>query len=307
MTPAEPSAPALLLPPSRAESHGVSAHLGVLAWAALCAIATWACGPGSSSAAAPEGSSAGPADRIQTLVEAYRPVPPGSTSDKHDAALQNRRALLEELRGGDRELGLAAWAAFRANEHERDELRSALLEVAAVCDPPDLAPVLEHMVVTYDSALGLGLRTRAAELLAETAPERALEVIAPLLTEKDVNITLPPREVMVRAWASAARAVKRQDLGVLIDVAVDIRQPADTRYAAIAELGVFGGSTARQALEEVLFEPTSDAYLRRKAAQSLEAFLAPAELCPILERAGSHEHDEIFAQFLASMMAKHCP
>ncbi len=307
MLPAERLVPAPLLPPARAKSHGVSAHPRTLAAAALCAVATLACGPDSSSAPASESPAGGPAERIEALVEAYQPVPASATSDKHDAALQHRRALVEELRGGDRELGLAAWAAFRANEHGRDELRSALLEVASVCDPADMAPVLEHMVVTYDSALGLGLRTRAAELLAETAPERALEVLAPLLTEKDVNVTLPPREVMVRAWASAARAAKRQDLGVLIDVAADIRQPADTRYAAIAELGVFGGTTARQALEEVLFEPTSDAYLRRKAAQSLEAFLEPAELCPILERAGSHEHDEIFAQFLASMMAKHCP
>jgi len=169
------------------------------------------------------------------------------------------------------------------------------------------AAQLEHMIVTYDAALGLGLRTRAVELLAETAPEHALAVLGPLLTAKDTNVTLPPRETMVRAWASAARALRTEDLGVLVDVAVDIRQPLDTRYAALTELGTCGGPLARRALEEVLFEPTSDAYLRRKAAQGLEMFLKPDELCPILERAGSHEHDEVFAQFLASMMARHCP
>lgn len=290
----------------RAESHGNTAHACLLALGAILLAAGWGCGPQESSAQA-SATEQGAAERIQVLVEAYAPVPPDATSDKHDAALMRRRQILEELRGGDRELGLAAWAAFRAKARERDDLRAALLEVAAVCDPAGSAPQLEHMVVTYDSALGLGLRTRAAELLAETSPDKALAVLGPLLTAKESNTTLPPREVMVRAWASAARALGTEDLGVLIDVAVDVRQPLDTRYAALKELGEFGGPSAQRALEEVLFEPTSDAYLRRKAAQGLETCLAPDELCPILERAGSHEHDEVFAQFLASMMATHCP
>jgi HEAT repeat protein len=292
--------------PIRAKSLCVFAHLRAVACAAACLAASSACSHEPGSAAAAE-SDAGAAERISALIEAYEQVPADATSDKHDAALRRRRQILEELRGGDRLLGLAAWAAFRASAHERDELRYALLEVAALCDPQGSAPQLERMVVTYDSELGLGLRTRAAELLAETSPERALEVLGSLLTEEEVNATLPSREVMVRAWASAARASGREDLGVLVDVAVDIRQPSEARYAAITALGTLGGDTARSALEEVLFEATSDAYLRRKAAQGLEAFLPPSELCPILERAGSHEHDEVFAQFLSSMMARHCP
>jgi len=248
-----------------------------------------------------------PAERIAALLEAYEPVPLEATSDKHDAALRRRRELLEELRGGDRELGLAALAAFRAHADASDQLRGDLLEVAAVCDPEGLAPQLERMVVTYDAELGLGLRRRAAELLAQTSPVLALDVLEPLVLDTDVNVTLPPREALVRAWAEAARGAGRDDVVVLVDVAIDIAQPPDARYAAIEELGSFGGELPRKALEEVLFEPSSDAYLRRKAAQALEALLSPAELCPILERAGSHEHDQVFAQFLSSMMARNCP
>jgi hypothetical protein len=263
---------------------------------------------------APEGGPAAgrqqagqPAERIQELLEAYQPVPLEATSDKHDAALRRRRELLEELRGGERELGLAALAAFRAQADAPDDLREALLEIAATCDPQGMNPVLERMVVTYDAQLGLGLRTRAAELLAQTAPRAALALIGPLVLAERPDVTLPPREKLIRAWARAARTEELEDLGVLVDVAVDIAQPPDARYAAIDELGRFGGDLPRKALEEVLFEGASDAYLRRKAAQALEAFLPPSELCPILERAGSHEHDEVFAQFLSSMMARNCP
>ncbi len=244
---------------------------------------------------------------LEELFAAYQPVPLEATSDKHDAALSRQREVMQQLSRGDPGLGKAALAAFRAGRDEREDLRRALLEVAATCDPAGCTEPLARMVVTYDSEFGLGLRTHAAELLARTAPERALEVIAPLLSADRLRATLPPREALVRAWAVAARAAGATDAAVLADVATSIAEPPDARYAAITELGTFGGPRARKALEVVLFEGSSDAYLRRKAAQALQRLLPAAELCPLLQRAAEHESDEVLLLFLADMLERSCP
>lgn len=299
-------------PLKRAEAHGV-AHATPLAAVLLAGLLCVACSDGSH-AGAPEsggpgagGSAARVAADIDELLEAFEPVDPVATSDLHDRALERRRELMERLRNGDRALGKAAMAAFRANERAHDDLRMALLEVAAVCDPEDVAPALEPMVTTYDPKLGLGLRTRAMELLAETSPERAMALVEPLLRDERLVMTLPPREAMVRSWATAARMAGREDLSLLCDVAVDIAQPADARTAAVSELGSFCGRQAALALEVVLFEGASDAYLRRKAAQGLANCLPPDELCPLLERAVEHEHDTIFLRFVGDLAATRCP
>ena len=291
----------------RAEAHD-RPHASVLAGALLALLAAVACSEGSQAGSTHAGGSAAQvAADIEELIEAYQPVDPVATSDVHDRALQRKRELMERLRGGDRALGKAALAAFRTHERSPDQLRAALLEVAALCDPEGLAPVLEPMVTTYDPALGLGLRTRALELLAQTSPERALTLIEPMLLTERLVMTLPPREAMVRAWAEAARRSGREDLAVLCDVAVDIAQPADARVAAVGELGKACGRQSALALEAVLFEAASDAYLRRKAAQALATCLPPDELCPLLERAVAHEHDTVFLRFVGDLAAAHCP
>ena len=298
-------------PCPRAKAHCGSAQSGPRSArslaTALLLLALSACGAQSDAGKAHGGSATSSAARIQALLDAYEPVPLEATSDKHDAALRRQREMLAELLEGDRELGLAALAAFRAHSGEREEVRSALLEVAACCDPQGSATLLEHMVVSYDPELGLGLRTHAARLLAQTSPQRALELLEPLLLAEHPNVTLPPREALVRAWATAAHARGLKEARVLTDVACDLAQPADARYAAIDSLAGFGGALTRSALETVLFEQSSDAFLRRKAAQALEAFLAPAELCQILAQASSHEHDEVLMLFLSSMMDRNCP
>jgi hypothetical protein len=90
-------------------------------------------------------------------------------------------------------------------------------------------------------------------------------------------------------------------------VAVDIAQPPDARVAAVSELGKACGRQAAQALEVVLMEAASDAYLRRKAAQALADCLPPEELCPLLERAVEHEHDTVFLRFVSDIAASRCP
>lgn len=292
----------------RAEAHAGAHATAALAWLLLVLG-----GPGCSGDAGPSetsvqgGSAARVAADIEALIEAFQTVDPVATSDVHDRALDRQRELLERLRGGDRALGKAAFAAFRAQERAPDKLRGALLEVAALNDPEGMTPVLESMIVTYDPGLGLGLRTQAVDLLAQASPQRAMSALEPLLRDERVVTTLPPREAFVRAWAAAARSSGTADLRLLCDVAVDIAQPHDARVAAVNELGSFGGRPAALALEAVLFEAASDAYLRRKAAQSLAQFLTPEELCPLIERAAAHEHDTIFLRFLGDLAAAHCP
>lgn len=291
---------------SRAKPHALPHALPLTALLALLAGA--GCSGGSDAAEAPSaGSAARVAGEIDGLIAAFQPVDPVATSDVQDRALERRRETLARLRKRDRALGKAALAAFRTHAKSPDPLRAALLEVAAVCDPEGMAPVLEPMVVTYDPALGLGLRTRAVELLAESSPERAMALIEPLLADERIVATLPPRETFVRCWAAAARATGRTDLRVLCDVAVDIAQPPDARVAAVAELGAFGGRPAALALEAVLLEATSDAYLRRKAAQALVLVLPPGELCPLLERAVADDQDLAFVRFVGDLAAAHCP
>lgn len=291
----------------RAETHAAP-HGSALAAALLVYLAGSGCSGGSDAAEAPAaGSAARVTADIAELVEAFQTVDPVATSDVHDRALQRQRELVLRLRQGDRALGKAAFAAFRTHAKSSDKLREALLEISAVCDPAGMAPVLEPMIVTYDPELGLGLRTYAVGLLAEISPERAMALIEPLLLDERIVTTLPPRETFVRSWAAAARATGRLDLRVLCDVAVDIAQPPDARVAAVSELGAFGGRPSALALEAVLFEAASDAYLRRKAAQSLVQFLPPEELCPLLERAVEHEHDMAFLRFVSDLAAAHCP
>lgn len=291
----------------RAEAH-VLAHGACLAVALLALLPATGCSGGTDAADAGSGGGvAGAAADVAELIAAFEPVDPVATSDVGDRALARRRETVERLRQGDRALGKAAFAAFRTNAKAHDDLRGALLEVAAACDPQGMAPVLEPMILTYDPALGVGLRTRAVELLAEGSPERALALFEPVLREERIVDTLPPREAFVRGWAAAARSSGRADLVLLCDVAVDIAQPQNARVAAVAELGAFGGKQAALALEAILFEAASDAYLRRKAAQSLVQVLPPEELCRLLERAVEHEHDTVFLRFVGDLAARHCP
>lgn len=248
-----------------------------------------------------------PAELLAELRAAFEPVPLEATSDIHDRAFATQRDLLERLRTGDRALGMAALAAYRASEDDADSMRRAFLDVAAHCDPAGTSDLLAHMVVTYDVRAGLGLRTSAAELLADTAPERALEVLGPILASPTTNATLPPMETLVRSWARAARALETEDVRLLADLATDFTRPPDARYAAIDELGENGGPLAKKALEVLVQEAASDAYLRRKAAQAMVRCCTPEELCPVLERAAEHEHDDYFLRFLADMISKHCP
>ena len=245
--------------------------------------------------------------QVDELIAAFQPVPPEATSDLHDAALRKQVLMLERLRTAGEAVGHQALKSFQASAGAPDDLRGALLEVAAFNLAADTAELLARMVVEYDAKLGLGLRNRAVGILARTSPQRGLEVLEPLARDPRRPGTLPPQASIVEGYAVAARAAGVDATPVLADVATNIYQPADARHAAVSLLGQVGGHGAQLALEEVLGEPSSDGYLRRKAAQSLQRILPPEVLCPLLERTVENEVDQGFLLFVRSMMDASCP
>lgn len=256
------------------------------------------------------GARAAPTDadraEIAALIEGFTPLDASATSDRHDAWLAAERAALERLcRAGPGVAG-AALEAFDAKPAHPEHVRAALLEIAAHGLGGELAPRLETLITTYDPDVGLSVRTEAVRILAETSPARALEFLAPLAREDRPSATRPNQGVLVECWIRAARVLGNADTSVLCDVATNIFQAPEARYAAIEGLGELGGARAGAALEEILREASSDGYVRRKAAQALVRCVSPAELCRALDTLAGHESDPAFLDFLADMIDRHC-
>ena len=252
------------------------------------------------------------ADRAELalLIEAFTPLDAAATSDRHDAWLATQRAVLERLCRAGPGVAVLALEAFDAKTEagpaHPERVRAALLEVAAHIQGDELAPRLEALILTYDGELGLFVRTDAVRILAETAPARAVEFLAPLAREDRPSSTRPPQGALIEGWVRAARALGDADTGVLADVATNIFQAPEARYAAIDGLGELGGARAGAALEEILSESSSDGYVRRKAAQALVRCASAAELCRVLDTLAAHESDPAFLDFLADMIDRHC-
>ncbi len=271
-----------------------------------------ACDGGGQPHASPEPVQAAPTGHEQAdlaeLLRVSAPLDPTLTSDRQDAWLSEHRRVLARLRSeGGPVLGRLALEAFDDASAERDDgVRTALLDVAAHTHPELSAPRLVAMIESYDSKLGLRLRTEAVRLLAETRPEIALELLGTLVTDERPGVTRPSQEALIRGWAVAARRLEIRDTSVPADVAINLFQPAAARYAAIGILGELGGQRAVKTLEEVLAEITSDGMVRRKAAQALEQCATKDVLCPLLEQLASHESDPNFISFLAQMLDRNC-
>jgi hypothetical protein len=245
--------------------------------------------------------------QIEELRAAYLPIRPDLTGDKINAWNAARRQLLEQLERGSPALAAQARATFEQEVGARDDWRMALLSVAAHCDPEGSRALLEKLTLNYDGVTNMGVRTEAMRLWCATSPATAAELLEPLILELKPNVSYPPREQLLRHWVLAARKLKRPTDKTLAAVAVEIAQPADTRYAAVDELAHEPQSLlGRQALETVLVESGSDGLLRRKAAQSLRSTLPKPELCALLERIAQRESDPEFLNFLADLLIKNC-
>ena len=266
-------------------------------------------GCGGEDAEAAPGTRASSVDRaalerqIAELTAAFEPADPTWTSDRQDAWLGRQRAALDALRSGPPELAQAALAAF---DEAPASAQVALLDVAAHCDPAGSRARLEELVRRYVPGLDLA-RAEAARLLAQTSPQAAVDLLRELLSDPP-NATLPPSELLLRYWASAARRLGPEafDAAFLADLATDLARPAELRYAAIEELGHAEGALAKSALRTLLVESSPDGLLRRKAAQALLELLPAEEACAIFEEVANLETEGSFLLFLADLLEKNC-
>jgi hypothetical protein len=301
--------------PERARRARALARLrGALPLTALLVLSALACGPDAaetSDVRAGDGRSAwaDPELAVRDLVAALTPPSPAVTSDVLDDWVARRRATLVRQRGAGAAVGREALRRFRAEPALASEVRQGLLDVAAHNLPDEVAPVLEELIAVYGE--DLGVRTAAAELLAEVAPARAAALLEPIVREARHSRTYPPQETLLRAYAAGTWGSGGDPGMVLAEVATDLRQDDAARAAALEALKrcVSGPAAAasKQALETVLVESTGNGYLRRKAAQAIRDSFPAAEACALFERVASLEADLNFGMFLADMLAESCP
>lgn len=249
---------------------------------------------------------AGPAPdaRIAELVEALSPLPDTVTSDVSDQHFHRGNRLLAELSAAPPEIGRAALRALQERKEKVILVDRGLLIVAAKSATADALPLLENLVSQYGPSLDL--RTEAALVMAEVAPERLIPIIEPMVLRRARNQTTPPVEFLVAAWVTACDKTGRDPVPELCDVATNLFQEGSARVRAVAELGKRPDPRGRKALEALLVESTGDGYLRRKAAQSLLATLPQETACALFRKVGDKEADLNMLQFLANMVDRNC-
>jgi HEAT repeat protein len=260
-----------------------------------------ACSPASEAADSGGGT---PAREIQDLLTALRPADAAAVPVVKSEWHLTRKRTLERLRRGSPELGHEALRVLREERPELAELRAGLLDVAAHTAPPETEPLLVELVLTFGE--DLLVRREATELLGRTAPQRALEVLEPVLRERYDGRTYPPEEQMLSAWLDAARQLEHDPVPLLALIVTDIARQQDIRHLATRTLGSFPSPLGRQALETVLVESTGNGYIRRLALQSLQESLAKEEFCAEALRVQQNESDPAFIDFIESMLVNHC-
>ncbi len=286
-------------------AHRALAHVAPLLLAAAAWMAPSSCSDSGGSRAGAL-SPAQAQSRIVEFQQALKPVDPTTTSDIQDRAFRRATELREQLTTAGREAGLAALKAFQSQPEATLNEQWPLLEVAAMNCPAEVEPLLTKLITTYDGERGMGLATQAVRILGESSPKAAIALFEPMLRAPWEHKTKPAQEALVDGWVRAAKRSGLKEARVLCDVLVDIRQPADARYAAVNHLSAFGGERAIAALREVLLEASSDGLLRRKAAQALVEVAPRKQACELLVHISQHESDENFLTFLGSMLDKHC-
>lgn len=258
----------------------------------------------------PEATSGAPIDqRVRDLVSTL--TPPAATADgaERSSWFQRRRTMLDELNQAGPDLGQAVLDEYHAHPEAPLDVRRGLLEVAAHNLPEEVRDELAMLVTQYGD--DLGLRTKACELLAQTSPKEAFELLEPLILEHRPGKTLPPEEIMVSSYATAARLAKLDPVETLSTLAADIFAEQTARLMALKELAKHPGIRSRETLRTVLVESTGNAYLRRGAAQALASHAkvdddTAAQFCAILDEVMNKESDLNFQTFLVSMIEKYC-
>jgi hypothetical protein len=243
-------------------------------------------------------------ERLNQLIEAMTPLQLDLTSDHHDRHLHAGRALLEELKQGDQELGVEALRVYEEGGHEIDAVRRGLLTVAAYCAPEESRQKLENLVLVYGAPIAD--RAMSITLLAETSPARAIEIYEPLMKKKKQRSTMPDDEFFVRAYIIACRETGHDPVPSLADVATNIMKQPVSRYFAVDELANHPGKTSYNVLRTILVESTGDAYLRRKAAQAIRKSVPKETACELFREILSKEAEQNFAIFMLDMIEDNC-
>lgn len=305
------------MPSRRALPTRATSHIPGLLTAGLLAVACGQAGAGS-----PSGDAAPPAPpapaaplagaveesaraRIQELIEALEPIEETVTSDVVDRWFVRQQRLVGEASEGERDLGVAALAAYANDPGDATTVRRGLLIVAARAAPEDARDLLHHLMVDYGHPIDD--RTEAALLLAEVAPELFLDSAREPLRRRDhARKTMPPDEFLVQGWVSACEKLGRSPVPMLADVVTNLAIEDAARHLAAGELGRFPDPLGRSALETAMIESTGNGYLRRKAAQAIRDSVPREEACELFRHVLEREVDINYAIFMRNMIDLNC-
>lgn len=288
--------------------HGLRPWNARMGFVGLLFLALAACGDADGAAAEARAAELSTQAEIQLLVELSTPLDPTLTSDHHDRHHHARVAQLEKLRGGERALGQLALQRFLEVE-ERAEVapilvRVGLLDIAGHCATEDTQPLLETLLLEYGHRPDI--RAEATRILGKVAPARAVELIGPLLEKTKRTSTMPADEFLLQAYIDGCSGSGQDPVPILVDVATNIYKEDAARHRAVQELGKHKTLLAQQALRSILVESTGNAYLRRKAAQSIRECFPREQACAIFGEVAGLEADNNFLAFLGDMIAENC-
>tara|TARA_R110002126_G_scaffold11114_10_gene50447 strand:- start:811 stop:1809 length:999 start_codon:yes stop_codon:yes gene_type:complete len=245
---------------------------------------------------------------VSNLIRAFRDIDPTLTSDHTDRRWWERHDRLANLKNGSVDIGNAALHAWTGTPSEAPYLvRRSLLWVGGHASPDAARELLTRIYLEYGYA-PIDDRTEACLVLAETSPERFLEVTEKhLLRHGKRTETLPDEEFMVDGWVAACVELKRSPVPMLAQVATNRALDPAARWSAVKSLRDFEAEPeGLDALQLCLLESSGDGYLRRMAAQSLRDLLPGEEACALFAQVLSNESDLNVRQFLVDMMQDNC-
>lgn len=261
-------------------------------------LALAGCGAGQANAGAVA------AREIRDLITALTPPSPTSVPVEKSEHFAIRKRTLEHLRAASQAHGIEALRVYREEAPALPEVRAGLLDIAAHTAPAASEALLVDLVTTFGE--DMLVRREATELLGECLPERANQVLEPILRERYDGRTYPPEDRMLDAWIRAKEKLGEDPVPVVALVATDLQRAQDVRHLATRALGRHDSPLSRQALETLLVESSGNGYIRRLALQSLLAILPREKFCELARRVQSLEADTEFIVVIQSSLDANC-
>ncbi len=263
-----------------------------------------ACSPSDPESGGHSASSSEVERDLLDLIAALTPLPPEApAADQSDWHIR-RRQTLDRLRRASHAHGLEALRLWHERAGSLPEVLAGLLDVAAHAAPLETRELLVELVTEYGHEPLL--RRKAAEFLAETSPETAIEILEPILRGEIHGRTFPPDEALLEAWNRASLATTHDRAPLLCAIATDLNRDEAVRHLATRLLGEAPSPQGRAALEQMLVESSGNHMIRRIAAQSLLKTLPREELCALMRSVLEKEADHNFQIFLDDMLIANC-